>query len=97
MGVTFAIFLSSGTSPFAMLSTKISLSGDAMKGATSRNIVELKLSTPGALCGYSCNNVFNITSVMNSIYWEDSSIVLVKIFTGSGVLSVTSSVNTEAK
>ena len=54
MVVAFALFQSTGTSPFVMLSAKISLVGYAMAGATSRSIVELKLSTPGALYGFNC-------------------------------------------
>ena len=91
MGVTFALFQSTGTSSFAMLPGKNPLSGDAMAGATSRSIVELKLYTPGALYGFNCNSFFNTT------FWRDSSVVLVKIFTGSGKLSVTSSMNAESK
>ena len=41
MGVAFALFQSTGTSPFAMLSTKISVSGDAMAGAISRSIADI--------------------------------------------------------
>ena len=50
-GITLAHFRSSGSSPFVMLSVKISLNGDAIARATSVCIVEFMLSTPRALYG----------------------------------------------
>ena len=51
MGVTLTLFQSTGTSAFAMLSTKISLSGDAMAGATlgvlGLNGLHMALGTTG--------------------------------------------------
>ena len=49
--VTFAFFQSRGTSPVSMLPLKISHNGEAIDEATSLNIEEFKLSTPGALFG----------------------------------------------
>ena len=92
VGVTFAFFQSRGTCPISILPLKISHNGEAIAEDTSLNIEELKLSIPGALFGFIFDSFSCTIAIVNSIVWSDSSIVFVKIFTGSGKLLISSSV-----